>query len=191
MGKLVLGSNSPRRKQLLEEAGYHFDLIKYDFDETIPKGLSPIESAEHLARDKNKNYRSHLKDEILITADTIVVAEDKMMGKPENHKQAYEMLQTLSGKSHHVISGVSISDPQKGHTFSDITHVTFDTLSDEEINFYIRKFSPFDKAGAYGIQDWIGLTKITQIEGSYFNVMGLPTQLVYTVLKDKFDITPY
>ena len=191
MGKLVLGSNSPRRKQLLEEAGYHFDLIKYDFDENIPAGLTPIESAEHLARDKNKSYRNHLENEILITADTIVVVEEKMMGKPENEKHACEMLKELSGKSHHVISGVSISDHQKNYTFSDVTHVTFDLLADQEINYYIQKFSPFDKAGAYGIQDWIGLIKINRIEGSYFNVMGLPTHQVYNVLKDKFKITPY
>ncbi len=191
MKKIILASNSPRRRQLLTEAGYQFEAINTDFDENYPDGLPPIRVAEHLAVGKNKHYRDQFPDEVLITSDTIVVREGEILGKPADINEADEMLKNLSGAAHLVISGVCISDQHQQFIFHDTTEVHFDPLSKQEIDYYIKACKPFDKAGAYGIQDWIGLTKIRKIDGSYFNVMGLPVNMVYLTLKDKFGITPY
>ena len=191
MKKIILASNSPRRRQLLAEAGYQFEAINTDFDETFDEDLSPTEVAEHLALEKNSHYRHRFDNEILITSDTIVVKNEHILGKPDDFEEAVKMLKSLSGTSHLVISGVCISDRQRAFTFHEITKVFFDPLSSEEINYYIDTCEPYDKAGAYGIQDWIGLTKIRKIVGSYFNVMGLPIHPLYNTLKDQFGVTPY
>lgn len=191
MKKIILASNSPRRRQLLSEAGYQFEAINTEFDETFDENLSPNEVAEHLAAEKNNYYRHRFDNEILITSDTIVVKDEHILGKPADYEDAVRMLKNLSGTSHLVISGVCISDQQSLFTFHDTTKVFFDPLSNEEIKYYIDTCKPFDKAGAYGIQDWIGLTKIWKIEGSYFNVMGLPIHPLYNTLKDQFGVTPY
>ena len=191
MKKIILASNSPRRRQLLSEAGYQFEAINTEFDETFDENLSPNEVAEHLAVEKNNYYRHRFDNEILITSDTIVVKDEHILGKPADYEDAVRMLKNLSGTSHLVISGVCISDQQSVFTFHDTTKVFFDPLSNEEIKYYIDSCKPFDKAGAYGIQDWIGLTKIRKIEGSYFNVMGLPIHPLYNTLKDQFGVTPY
>tara|TARA_Y100001972_G_scaffold95045_1_gene117018 strand:+ start:637 stop:1212 length:576 start_codon:yes stop_codon:yes gene_type:complete len=191
MNKIILASNSPRRRQLLAEAGYQFEAINTDFDETFSEDLSPAEVAEHLAAEKNNFYRHQFVDEILITSDTIVVKDDHILGKPTDYEDAVKMLEQLSGVSHLVISGVCISDRDRQFTFHDTTQVFFDPLSNKEVKYYIDTCKPYDKAGAYGIQDWIGLTKIRKIEGSYFNVMGLPIHPLYHMLKEQFGITPY
>lgn len=189
MKKIILASNSPRRRQLLSDAGYQFKAINTDFDETFPDDLEPQDVAVHLAKSKNAHYREQFKDEILITADTIVVLDKTLLGKPQNHEEAKDMLQQLSGGIHQVITGVCVSDQTKTHTCYGTTMVFFDYLSEDEITYYIEKAQPFDKAGAYGIQDWIGLTRIKKIEGSYFNVMGLPVNDLYNLLKDQFGIS--
>ncbi|MBV6639094.1 MAG: septum formation protein Maf [Cyclobacteriaceae bacterium] len=191
MKKIILASNSPRRRQLLSEAGYQFEAINTDFDETFADNLTPQQVAEHLAQEKNNFYRHQFADEILITSDTIVVMDDTILGKPADYADATKMLKKLSGASHQVISGVCISERDQQFTFHDTTQVFFDLLSEAEIKYYIETCKPYDKAGAYGIQDWIGLTKIRKIEGSYFNVMGLPIRPLYLALKDRFGVTPF
>ncbi len=191
MQRIILASNSPRRRQLMSEAGYHFTAINTSFDEIIPEGLIPHEIAIHLAQSKNNHYRDRFKDEILITSDTIVVKDHAIFGKPKNEQEATEMLEKLSGSEHIVISGLCISDHTQHHSCYDTTKVFFEEMSKKEISYYVKKHLPLDKAGSYGIQDWIGLTRIKKIEGSYFNVMGLPVNMVYRILKDHFSITPF
>ncbi|XOV95202.1 MAG: Maf family nucleotide pyrophosphatase [Bacteroidota bacterium] len=191
MREIILASNSPRRRQLLKEAGYDFKTINTDFDEQFPKDLPPASIAEFLARSKNRHYRDQYLDEVLITADTIVVNKGMIINKPGDKVEAVEMLMGLSGGAHQVISGICISDKEKEITLHDSTMVYFEHLLDDEIAYYIERHQPFDKAGSYGIQDWIGLTKINKIEGSYFNVMGLPVNILYQTLKDEFNITPF
>ncbi len=191
MKQVILASNSPRRRKLMEEAGYQFISIDTDFDEQFPDNLPPEKIAEHLAKSKNDHYRDRFSDEILITSDTIVVKDDLILAKPEDEKAAAEMLKSLSNGAHLVITGVCVSDPNQEITFHDTTQVFFSPLDHSEIDHYIKHHKPFDKAGAYGIQDWIGLTKIWKIEGSYFNVMGLPVHLLYQTLRDPFGITPF
>ncbi len=191
MKKIILASNSPRRRQLLAEAGYQFEAIDTNFDESFSESLSPSQVAEHLAEGKNNHYRHQFSEEILITSDTIVVKGEAILGKPADYDDAVKMLENLSGTSHLVLSGVCVSDNHRHFTFHETTQVFFDPLTRDEIKYYIDSCKPFDKAGAYGIQDWIGLTKISKIKGSYFNVMGLPIHPLYLTLKDQFGVTPY
>jgi septum formation protein len=181
---LVLASGSPRRKQLLEEMGISFRIETRPVNEIIPKDKTPEEIAVYLSRLKaaafEKSYFS--SNRIIITADTIVALDKQILGKPSGHKEAIKMLQQLSGKSHEVITGVTIQSSSKETSFFVSTRVYFKSLSPDEIEFYIDEFKPFDKAGAYGIQEWIGHAAIEKIEGSYFNVVGLPTHRLYEEL---------
>lgn len=180
----ILASRSPRRQQLLKDLGLNFDIVVRDFREVYPPGLSGVEIVEYLAREKAALFKNEITDnDIIITADTIVWCKNRVLDKPSSYEEAFDILQIISGKTHDVITGVTFLSNQNEHTFSETTRVTFDSLSDEEIDFYIREFKPYDKAGAYGIQEWIGLVGITSIYGSYFNVMGLPVQKLYTELK--------
>lgn len=180
----ILASRSPRREQLLKELGLKFDIVIKDYKEDYPVNLSGPEIAEYLAHEKAIRFQGGISDnDIVITADTIVWCSDKVLDKPSDNKEAIDILRIISGKTHDVITGVTFFSNHREHTFSDTTRVTFEQLSDEEINYYIQNFEPFDKAGAYGIQEWIGLAGIISIEGSYFNVMGLPVQKLYTELK--------
>jgi nucleoside triphosphate pyrophosphatase len=181
---IVLASTSPRRKQLLEEMGLQFSVEPVHVEEEFPTDLLPDEIAEFLSRIKAEAFpEDQFKDNtLIITADTVVTLEGKILGKPENKTQAIEILQQLSGKMHEVITGVTFRTKLKQHTFSVSTKVVFKPLDPSEIGYYIDIYKPFDKAGAYGIQEWIGHVAIEKIEGSYFNVMGLPTHQLYREL---------
>jgi septum formation protein len=180
----ILASRSPRRQQLLRELGLKFDIVVKEYKEDFPSDLSGSEIAEFLAYKKAMHFKDEIShNDILITADTIVWCCNKVMDKPADYDEAAEILRTISGKTHEVITGVTFLSESGAHTFSETTKVTFDDLTEEDIRYYINEFKPYDKAGAYGIQEWIGLTGIISIEGSYFNVMGLPVQKLYTELK--------
>lgn len=184
--KLLLASKSPRRKQLLKDAGFNFEVISSkEVEEIIPEHISNNEAAVFLSELKANAYMADLQaDEILITADTIVCLEDNILGKPKDYKDAFKMLTKLSGKEHNVITGVTICSIEKKISFAEETIVKFKELTEGEINYYINNFKPYDKAGSYGIQEWIGYIGITEIKGSYFNVMGLPIQKLYDSLKE-------
>jgi len=179
---LLLASNSPRRKELLAGLGLTFEVKVKEVHEDFPEELKREAVATYLASHKADQYEGDIENEILITADTIVCLGDKVLNKPANHAEAYSMLRTLSGTSHKVITGVCILTSESKTVFHDITKVYFKDLTDEEINYYITNYKPFDKAGAYGIQEWIGKIGIERIEGSYFNVVGLPVQKLYQQL---------
>lgn len=187
--KLLLASGSPRRKAILQEAGFAFEVKSMDVDESYPADLALDETAEYLAVKKNKFYRAKFPNYTILSADTVVIG-DKFLGKPENDSEAKSMLSALSGKSHDVITGICISNADKLMSASSETRVTFRRLSDREIDHYIATSKPYDKAGAYGIQEWIGMIGIERIEGSYFNVVGLPIHLVYSMLTEEFAISP-
>ena len=183
--RIILASRSPRRQQLLRQLGIQFDVVIRDYNETYPPDLSGEEIAVYLAREKASSFRNKLSDnEIVITADTIVWCNNRVLNKPANANEARLMIGDLSGNTHEVITGVSLLSSVKEKTFSVSTKVTFVRLSDDEINYYIEKYRPYDKAGAYGIQEWIGLAACNRIEGSYFNVVGLPVQRLYEELKE-------
>ena len=180
----ILASRSPRRQQLLKELGLDFDIVTIDYEEDYPPNLSGADIAEYLAHQKADQFKDRITDnDIVITADTIVWCNNKVLDKPSDHKEAFNILRTISGQTHEVITGVTFLSNLSEFTFSETTRVTFDYLTEEEITYYIQEFKPFDKAGAYGIQEWIGLVGIISIEGSYFNVMGLPVQKLYRELK--------
>lgn len=183
---IILASNSPRRKELLAGLDIPFDVRVLDgIDESYPDTLPTKEIAGFISKKKADAYRQTMKDdELIITADTIVVLEQEVMGKPRGVEEARRMLRALSGKTHQVITGVCITTKARQSDFSVETDVTFKTLTDEEICYYIEHYRPFDKAGAYGIQEWIGHIGVTGMKGSYFNVMGLPVQRIYEALKD-------
>lgn len=183
--KIILASKSPRRSQLLREAGFAFENKTKDVDESYPEGLQPWEVAEYIAVKKAKGCADFLEgneDAILLTSDTIVVLNDKIYGKPKDFADAVQILKELSGQTHEVITGVCLHNAQKQITFHGVSKVTFAALSDAEIDYYLHACKPFDKAGAYGVQEWLGHCKITKIEGTYANIMGLPTDLVYEEL---------
>lgn len=183
--KIILASRSPRRQQLLSETGLTFNVVFRDYDETFPPDLKGAEIASWLSRAKADCYRPELKnDEIVITADTIVWCGGKLLGKPETREEAVAMLRLLAGTSHEVITGVTILSAAGETTFTESTIVYFDELSEKEISFYVDNYKPYDKAGAYGIQEWIGLAACSRIEGSYFNVVGLPVNRVYRLLAE-------
>ncbi|MEQ8906537.1 Maf family nucleotide pyrophosphatase [Ekhidna sp.] len=184
---LILASNSPRRKQLLKEVGLQFEVKTIPFDEVFPEGMASDKVAEYLAVEKNKAHREAFGDQgTIITADTVVIFTDKILGKPESKAEARKILKILSGKIHQVMSGVCISTGEKQVSFSNLTEVKFRELTDEEIDYYIEIEPPLDKAGSYGIQEWIGKIGVEWIKGSYFNVVGLPVDAVYKVLKEEF-----
>ena len=182
--KVILASNSPRRRELLAGLGLQFEVrVLADIDENYPPTLPATQIAKYIAHKKAEANRAIMaKNEMIITADTIVVVDDMVMGKPADDADALRMLSTLSGKTHKVITGVCITTLNKQTVFDVTTGVTFKTLTDEEINYYITHFHPTDKAGAYGIQEWIGYIGVTGLEGSYYNVMGLPVQRIYDEL---------
>jgi len=183
--KIILASKSPRRSQLLREAGFSFENKTKEIDESYPDGLLPWEIAEYIAVKKAEGCADFLDekaDAILLTSDTIVVLKGKIYGKPKDFADAVQILKELSGQTHQVITGVCLRSTKKHVTFHGVSKVTFDILSDEEIEYYLNACQPFDKAGAYGVQEWLGHCKITKIEGTYANIMGLPTDLVYAEL---------
>jgi septum formation protein len=183
--RIILASRSPRRQELLRELGVMFEIVVKEFDETYPTHLKSEEIALYLAHSKAIQFKNNISDnEIVITADTIVWCNNKVLGKPLNYDDAISMLKEISGTTHEVITGVCLYSSVKEIAFSVTTKVTFETLSDEEIVYYIAKFKPYDKAGAYGIQEWIGLATCSHIEGSYFNVVGLPVQRLYKELQN-------
>lgn len=181
---IILGSASPRRKELLSDIGLKFNTQTTDKEENYPTNLKEHEIVEFLAKQKAKFLSKNLrKTDLLITADTIVSFKGELLNKPKDKQEAFNTLSKLSGNTHKVITGVCIKNHQKEIAFSTITLVNFKQLTREEIYYYIDNFNPFDKAGAYGIQDWIGKIGIKSIEGSYSNVVGLPTTEVYQQLK--------
>ena len=184
---LILGSNSPRRKKIIEEMGFKVNIIPANIDETIKEEISLEKIPVFLANEKSKALKNLIKqNDILITADTIVIFENKILNKPKNKVDAIKTLSNLSSKTHKVITGVCIRTLKSIKSFSSSTNVTFEKITDEEIDYYIQKYEPFDKAGSYGIQEWIGLIGIKKIEGSYSNVVGLPSSRLYQELKMLF-----
>ena len=180
----ILGSNSPRRKEILKDIGLNFSVFPSNIEENFNKNIKLENIGAFLAEKKANAIKNELKEnDLLITADTTVIHNNELLSKPENTLQAKEMLNKLSGKSHKVITGVCLLSKNKKSTFSCETIVTFNDLDQIEIEFYINKFKPFDKAGSYGIQEWIGLIGIKKIEGLYTNVVGLPASMLYTELK--------
>lgn len=183
--EIVLASNSLRRKELLQRMGVNFKVrTLFGIDESYPDSLRGEDIVCYISRNKAKAYQSSMApNELLITADTIVYVDGEVMGKPKNAEQAKEMLHKLSGKTHQVITGVTIVTAKRTENFGVTSQVKFTNITDEEINFYVDNYLPFDKAGAYGIQEWIGIVAVEEIKGSYFNVVGLPVQRLYQKLK--------
>lgn len=182
---LLLSSNSPRRKQLLAGLGIPFEVrVLPGIDESYPEDLPVEEVPVYIANEKAQAYKSLMTPEdVVITADTVVVLDDQILGKPADASEATAMLRALSGKTHRVITGVCISGLKVHRAFAVVSYVTFKQLEEQEIAYYIEHYKPFDKAGAYGIQEWIGYIGVTGLQGSYFNVMGLPVQRIYEELK--------
>jgi septum formation protein len=176
---LILASSSPRRQYLMTEAGFTFTIEKPDVEEDFPANMPVYQVAKYLASKKAEFFRPKMRDEIIVTADTVVVLGDKILNKPQDRKHAIEMLSALSGNAHLVITGVCILSKEREESFDDTTEVTFKELTRPEIEFYVDTYKPYDKAGAYGAQDWIGMVAIEKISGSYFNVMGLPIHKVH------------
>lgn len=182
--KLILASKSPRRQQLLRDLGFDFEVRTMDVNEDHDLSLNGEEIAAHLAEKKALAFESDLADdEIVLTSDTVVWCNGESLAKAENEAHAREMLQKLSGTSHDVITGVCLLSKKHKEVFTDTTKVYIRKLTDEEIDYYISHYRPFDKAGAYGIQEWIGMWAIEKIEGSFFTVMGLPTHLIHPYLQ--------
>ena len=180
----ILASKSPRRQQLLQSLGIPFEVRVKETDEIYPEGKDRNEKPVYLAKLKAQAFLAELKEkDLLITADTIVVLENDVIGKPEDQQDAKRMLERLSGKEHQVISGVCLTSVHREIAFFAVSNVRFKKLIVDEIDFYISHFKPFDKAGAYGIQEWIGYIGITHIEGSFYNVMGLPVQRLYEEIR--------
>lgn len=184
--RIILGSASPRRAELMSGAGFDFEInTNFAIDETYPVDMLPEEVPSFLSRQKSMAYGDAISDrDILITADTVVICKGKILGKPENESMAHSMLRQLSAGEHAVITGVTIRSAGYVETFSVTTQVKFNYLSDARIDYYIRNYNPFDKAGSYGIQEWIGYVGIEEIVGSYYNVVGLPIQSLYARLSE-------
>ncbi|MBR2113941.1 MAG: septum formation protein Maf [Prevotella sp.] len=183
--KIILASNSPRRKELLAGLDLQFEVrVLQDIDESYPHDLPTLKIAEFISKKKADAYVETMAgDELVITADTVVILGDEVMGKPHDEVDAKRMLGELSGQTHQVATGVTLSTRERQMSFSVVTDVTFKQLSADEIDYYVRTYHPMDKAGAYGIQEWIGYIGVTALKGSYFNVMGLPVQRIYEALK--------
>jgi len=176
---IILASKSPRRQQFFKDLNLDFTIQLKEVEEIYPKELKGVEITEFLADLKSKAFTNLSDKDLLITSDTIVWLENEALGKPKDEADAFKMLQSLSGKKHEVISSISIKNNNFQKIISDVTSVYFKEISDEEINYYIKNYKPFDKAGGYGIQEWIGFIGIDKIEGSYFNVVGLPVHKLY------------
>lgn len=182
MMKILLASQSPRRKELLSSLGFDFEVVKIDCEEILPDHIKIENAASYLSELKADAFRSLEIDEVLITADTVVAIDDQILGKPTNEENAKQMLRKLSGKTHQVFTGITIKTISKTFTETDVADVEFDSISDDEIDFYTKNYKPFDKAGSYGIQEWLGMAKIKKMNGSFYTIMGLPTHLVYKIL---------
>ena len=181
---LVLASNSPRRKQLLKETGFDFEVQVLPTDETYPEDLTPDEVAGHISHQKAEMFRDYENEnKLILTADTVVISDGLILGKPADNEDAFRMLKMMSGNVHQVVTAVSLLTENTITTVSDKALVSFLKLNDSEINLYIERYKPFDKAGSYGIQEWIGMIGIEKIEGSFYTIMGLPVHLVYKLLK--------
>lgn len=183
--RIILASNSPRRKELLGGLGIDYEVkVLPGIDESYPDSLKGEEIPVYIASEKAAAYRAVMQEnDLIITSDTIVYLDGEVLGKPRDAADAARMLRLLSGKTHQVITGVCITTQAFQKSFAAVTEVTFDTLSEEEIDYYVSKYAPMDKAGSYGIQEWIGFIGVTGMKGSYFNVMGLPVQRLYKELK--------
>ncbi len=182
--KIILGSNSPRRQELLRGLELDFEVRVHPVDELIPADLPAQYAAAYLSKMKADAFPDELQEnELLITADTVVIERGKVLGKPETEQEAFEMLKSLSGATHTVMTAVTIKDRKTSITLEDEAEVTFRFLEEEEVWHYLKKYKPFDKAGAYGIQEWIGFVGVSSIQGSYYTVMGFPLHLVYQQLK--------
>lgn len=182
---IILASKSPRRQELLEKMGVSFEVLTKDVDEIFPSDLAPEAVAVYLSKLKMKAFTDEINaGKTVITADTTVVVNGEVLNKPANEIEAMDMLQKLNGNTHSVFTGVSIKNKEFKISFTDEAKVTFETLAEKELNHYIKAYKPFDKAGAYGIQEWIGLIGIKAINGSYFTVMGLPTHRLRTYFKE-------
>ena len=187
MKKIILASNSPRRRELLAGLGYAFEVkVIPGIDESYPDDLPMEQIPQYISQQKAAAYEV-AADEIVLTADTVVVLGKEVLGKPADAADACHMLRKLSGKTHQVITGVCLTTGTRQKTFAVTTDVTFKDLSDDEIRYYVDNYRPYDKAGAYGIQEWIGYIGVTGLRGSYFNVMGLPVQRIYTELQKLDD----
>jgi septum formation protein len=181
--KIILASGSPRRQQFLKDLDLNFEIRLKEIEEIFPETLQSLEITDYLAKLKAAAFEGELQEnELLITSDTLVWLNNKALGKPTDYDDAFKMLQEMSNKTHDVITSVCFKTKYKTEVINDITKVTFNDLSDEAIKYYLDNYKPFDKAGSYGIQEWIGLVGITNIEGSYTNVVGLPTEKVYQYL---------
>ncbi|MCH7400968.1 Maf family nucleotide pyrophosphatase [Belliella kenyensis] len=186
--QLILASKSPRRKELLAGLGVDFIIKTKDTDESFPDDMDPFEVAGYLSKKKGDAFAHELMhDEILLTADTVVILDGKILNKPKDAEEAVAMITALSGKTHHVVTGISLTHARGQSTQQDKVKVEFAELSSEEISYYVNNFSPLDKAGAYGIQEWIGYVAVSRIEGSFYTVMGFPVHLVYQALKKLID----
>ncbi|MFP3764985.1 Maf-like protein [Prevotella intermedia] len=181
---IILASNSPRRKELLRGLDIAFDVrVQPDIAEDYPANTAPADVAAYISREKANAYKDTIaENELIITADTVVIVGNEILGKPHDDAEAKEMLHKISGRKHQVVTGVCLTTMEKQRCFSVSTDVTFKNLKEEEIDYYIETYSPLDKAGAYGIQEWIGYIGVTALEGSYFNVMGLPVQRIWEEL---------
>ncbi len=178
--QFLLASQSPRRQQLFADCNLQFQVVKIDADENFPPHLQPQEVCEYLASHKSTHYQNPLEaNQVLVTADTIVYIQNQILNKPENPEEAFQMLRLLSGNTHQVYTGVCMRSANKTHVFHDVTAVEFYPLSDTEIHHYIQQYKPFDKAGSYGVQDWMGLMGVKGIEGCFYNVMGFPMAKFY------------
>jgi septum formation protein len=180
---LILASNSPRRKQLLKEAGFDFEVEVIPTDESFPESLPAHEVAGFISSQKAEVFRNLHPDKIILTADTVVIMGNVILNKPADVTEAFKMLKMLSGRTHQVTTAVSLLSDGKIDTVSDTALVTFRVLEETEINYYIEHYKPFDKAGGYGVQEWIGMVGIERIEGSFYTIMGLPVHRVYQLLK--------
>lgn len=181
---IILASNSPRRKELLRGLDIAFDVrVQPDIAEDYPADTAPADVAAYISREKANAYKDTIaENELVITADTVVIVGNEILGKPHDDAEAKDMLHKISGRKHQVVTGVCLTTTEKQRCFSVSTDVTFKNLKEEEIDYYIETYSPLDKAGAYGIQEWIGYIGVTALEGSYFNVMGLPVQRIWEEL---------
>ncbi len=185
--KIILASGSPRRQQFFTDLDFQFEIRLKEIEEIYPDHLKAEEITNYLAELKAKAFDESLaNDELLITSDTIVWHNDKALGKPKDYDDAFQILKSLSNSTHEVITSVCFKTIEQIEVIHEVTKVTFSDLSDEQIHYYLKKYQPFDKAGAYGIQEWIGLIGISKIEGSYTNVVGLPTEKVYHYLTKNF-----
>lgn len=184
--KVILGSQSPRRKELLASLDIDFEVIIKSVDESIPNNIISAEAAEYVALKKLQAFNGlAFNNALVITADTVVVDdENNVLGKPSSAEEAIRVLKSLSGKSHLVFTGVALRYGEQIQSFTEVTRVYFSTLNSDEIQYYVEKYKPYDKAGAYGIQEWIGRVAVSRIEGSYENVMGLPTVKLYKTIKE-------